>query len=74
MAVYYNQQTNEKVSASKVKNTYKKIDTSDGEAIITEGNYLVERLDGSKIGVHAEDFKLFYAKSKNKELDTATES
>lgn len=64
MSVYYNQQTNEKVEAKKVTKPHE----SFGNVLVSEGNFAVTRPDGNVIGVAAEDFALYYAKTKNKDL------
>lgn len=68
MAVYYHQQTNEKVQAIKVKDIRETFANSEGEVTVTQGNYIVTFEDGHKIGVAAADFEFLYAKTINKSL------
>ena len=68
MAVYYNQQTNKKVDAVKVKEIRETFINSEGEVTVTKDNYIVTFDDGHKIGVAAADFDIYYAKTINKEL------
>lgn len=73
MAIYYNQQTNEKVEVKKVEKIRETFTNIDGEVSVTQGNYIVTFEDGHKIGVPVADFNTHYAKEQNPAIANQSE-
>lgn len=70
MPKFYDVDTNEPVTAEKVKEPHIEVVGKHGTILITEGNYKVEYGDGNIVGVHAEDFTRRFSTTKNKDIKT----